>query len=259
MVWDWKEAARRTPMYAVWRSRRDIQDLRRWTDRDQAAAAFYEPFVTAGSICFDVGATIGNRLKVFRRLGARVVAVEPQPRCAKVLRAVFGRDRDVILVEAALGAQAGRAELHVGTAHTIATLSSEWMRHVQATGRFSSAAWRTTISVPLTTLDALIGSHGEPAYVKIDVEGFEESVLAGLSRPVPVISFEFTPEHLDATMRCLDRVESLGSYEGCFTLGESFAFDPSGWSPLPDLRRRLERHRQDRELFGDVFVRRVQP
>ena len=256
MDWDWRDVARRTPIYGLWRARRDIQALRQWTDRDRDAAAFYEPFVTAGSTCFDIGANIGNRLKIFRRLGARVVAVEPQPRCAKVLRAVYGKDPDAIVIEAAVGAEAGRAELHVGTAHTIATLSSEWKRRVQETGRFSSAAWRTTISVPVTTLDALIGSHGEPAFVKIDVEGFEESVLAGLSRPVRAMSFEFTPEHLDATMRCLDRVESLASYEGCHTLGESFSFDPAGWSPLSDLRRRLERYRHEFRLVGDVFVRR---
>ena len=31
-----------------------------------------------------------------------------------------------------------------------------------------------------------------PSFIKIDVEGFEDQVLAGLTRQVPALSFEFT-------------------------------------------------------------------
>lgn len=43
-------------------------------DRD-----FYRQFVQPGALVFDVGAHVGNRLRVLRQLGARVVAVKPQP------------------------------------------------------------------------------------------------------------------------------------------------------------------------------------
>jgi hypothetical protein len=39
----------------------------------------YAGFVGAGDLVFDIGGHVGDRVASFRRLGARVVAVEPQP------------------------------------------------------------------------------------------------------------------------------------------------------------------------------------
>ena len=64
-------------------------------DRPRAAAMdrLYSRFVWPGDLVFDVGAHVGDRVASFRRLGARVVAVEPQPGLAKVLRLLYGRSR----------------------------------------------------------------------------------------------------------------------------------------------------------------------
>jgi hypothetical protein len=109
----------------------------------------------------------------------------------------------------------------------------------------------------VTTLDQLVARFGEPAYIKIDVEGFEDSVLAGLSHPVNALSFEFTPEYLEATASCLSRVAALGRYEGTFSLGESLYMDEGGWTSPADVLNRLARYRGDATTFGDVFVRRI--
>src|SRR5258707_6790810 len=99
-----KRLLQKTFVYRWLRSARAVRQLAQWTPHDQEMLEFYGGFVAAGQTCFDVGANIGNRVKILLRLGARVVAVEPQRECARVLKAVFGRNPNFVLVEKALGA-----------------------------------------------------------------------------------------------------------------------------------------------------------
>src|SRR5215475_10206863 len=82
-------------------------------DRKRAAAMdrLYGNFVRSGDLVFDVGAHVGDRIASFRRLGARVVAVEPQRSMVKALRLLYGRDRSVTIEPFAVGARPGKARL----------------------------------------------------------------------------------------------------------------------------------------------------
>lgn len=169
---------------------------------------FYRELIRPGDLCFDIGANLGQKTWLFLDAGAKVIAVEPQPSCLDVLHRSFGKRRDVEIVPAALASEEGQAELFLCDAtSTISTMS----RRFKSDGRFSSSfSWKQTIVVPTTTLDALVRRFGVPAYCKIDVEGYELSVLAGLSRPLPLISFEFSRELMDVARDCIARLERLG-------------------------------------------------
>ena len=209
--------------------------------RDRAMDALYRRFVKPGDLALDIGSHVGDRIASFRRLGARVVALEPQPDCARVVRAVYAGDTDVTLVEAACGPQPGRLRLHINSANpTVTTASREFVQAADGAGGWEGQVWDREIEVPVTTLDQLIAAHGRPAFVKIDVEGFEADVLDGLSQPVPMLSFEFTTIQRDVAQRCLDALAKLGPYRFDLALGESQQMTFNRWISQDEMAAHIE-------------------
>jgi FkbM family methyltransferase len=186
----------------------------------------YADFLGPGDLAFDVGAHVGDRTAAFRSLGARVVAVEPQRRLAAVLRLLHGRDSGVTVLRAALGAADGSAHLLINSANpTVATLSPAFVAAARCATGWESQEWDGAEAVPVTTMDALIEAHGRPTFVKIDVEGHEAEVLAGLSKPPPALSFEIVTAARDAALAALARARDLGYRRFRFSPGESH-----GWT-----------------------------
>ena len=210
----------------------------------------YAEFVASGDLVFDVGANVGGRVSVFRALGARVVAVEPQSSCIEKLRAEWGDDQQVYIEPVAVAAREGTADLHLADVSTISTLDTSWI-DTTSTGRFSDHRWNGIEVVQTTTLDRLIETHGVPAFCKIDVEGFELEAIRGLAQPLAAISFEYTREFDHRVTDCVRHLDDLGMTLFNYSSGESARL--RGY-------HRLHRRRSGpwRRALGDRLSRRHQ-
>jgi len=218
----------------------------------RAELRFYRRFIRAGDLCFDIGANLGQKTSLFLDAGARVVAVEPQPDCVEILRRGVARRGDVEIVPVALAAADGQAELFL--CDETSTLSSMSKRFI-STMRFAPFfSWRRTIAVPTTTLDRLIDQYGLPAYCKIDVEGYEASVLEGLTRPVPMVSFEFSREFADEARKCTRRLRTIGPFKFDFVPNKATEWLVGDWIDDETLFGRLE-SLADPLLVGEIYAR----
>jgi FkbM family methyltransferase len=198
--------------------------------RNAAMDALYRRFLRPGELVFDIGAHVGDRVAAFRRLQARVVAIEPQPALVRTLRLLYGRDPDVIIEATAVGHEPGAVDLSLNLDNpTVATASSDFIAAASGASGWEGQAWTSSIRVPLTNIDALIAKHGTPAFIKIDVEGFEAEALGGLGRAVPALSFEFTTIQRDVAQACIQRCAELGYTKFNAVLGESQSFEHAEW------------------------------
>jgi FkbM family methyltransferase len=227
--------------------------------RQRRLRGLYAGFVSPGDLVFDIGAHAGNRTRAFAAMGCRVVAVEPQPDFARLLRALFAKSPRVTIVEAAVGATAGRSALSISErTPTVTTLDDRWR---DARGRepdFSFVRWDHRVEVETTTLDALIERFAVPAFVKIDVEGGEPGVLAGLSHAVASLSFEYLPRALDYACRCTERLSALGPYVFNWSAGESSRLATHQWMTAAELMAALATPEALRRP-GDVYARLAAP
>jgi FkbM family methyltransferase len=221
-------------MGETWRTLRGIvRSLRIYYSGPERRAlmhALYGQFVKPGDLVFDVGAHVGDRIAAFRRLGARVVAIEPQPALVKALRLLYGRDRCVTIEPLAVARSSGIADLKLNLDNpTVATASDAFVEATHDVPGWEGQSWTKTIRVPVVTLDALIERHGKPAFIKVDVEGLEAEVLAGLSHTTPALSFEFTTILPGVAANCIVRCAALGYARYNAILGEKHVFVHPHW------------------------------
>jgi FkbM family methyltransferase len=245
-------------MRETWRTLHGVvRSLRIYYGNSKRRAAMdrlYRHFVEPGDLVFDLGAHVGDRVAAFRRLGARVVAVEPQPALIKTLRLLYGRDHAVTVEAVAVGEREGTVDLALNLDNpTVSTASRAFLRAADGAPGWEGQSWIRTVRVPMTTLDALVARHGKPSFVKIDVEGFEAEALSGLTHPVPALSFEFTLIQREIAHACLERCATLGYSRYNAAIGESQILAHRDWVSAAQMAAWLRQLPKEANS-GDIYA-----
>ncbi len=214
---------------------------------------FFSALIKEGDLVFDIGANVGDMTALYLELGARVISVEPQEECLRILDRRFGQNPRVSIVPTAIGALDGEHEFMISDIRSpISSMSRQWITAVKSSGRFLRYDWSRTITVPVTTLDSLIELHGEPDFCKIDVEGFEAEVLSGLSRPLTNLSFEYHIEFLEHAFDCFALLRRLGTYRFNYTVESRMVMESPCWMGEQEICQKL-RSLTCSSLQGDIY------
>jgi FkbM family methyltransferase len=244
-----RQIAMRTPVYYPARDVFLAVFDPRTRQRIARAKALYSQFINSGDLVFDVGANNGSYTEIFLEMGGRVVAVEPNPACArKVLRLHWAGWLKV--EQAAAGDQEGWAEMQMGRHDSISTLSGEFADNYKQTRPHAFAA---NLRVPVTTLDALAARYGVPRFVKVDAEGLDDRVIQGMNFRPDALSFEFLPQLPHVAKRALDLLGDDYVYN--FTPGTDFRLSLGEWPDKAGMESYLE-HVQFTHSNADVLARR---
>jgi FkbM family methyltransferase len=238
----------------AWGIARSLWIYYRSPGRRRRMDRLYARFVRPGDLVFDIGAHVGDRTAAFCRLGCRVIAVEPQPPLVGLLHKFYGHTATVMIAPVAVAASPGNIELMINSTNpTLTTASPLFVASAAHARGWRREHWGRRLRVPAVTLDQLIERHGEPSFLKLDVEGFEDKALAGLSRPIRALSFEFTTIARGVAARCLARCQELGPYVFNAAYGETQRLVFADWVDGETMARWLEAL-PDRINSGDIYA-----
>jgi len=214
---------------------------------------FYASLLPPGALVFDIGANVGTMTRIFSSLGARVIAVEPNPDCARHIELTTS-PKTVEVLQAAVGEASGVGVLTISDRKDkMSSMSADWRDAVSKQNTDYVGMWKRELTVPIVTLDALIQRYGRPSYIKIDVEGYEEQALKGLSQAAPLLSFEFNRVFLGPALQSLNS-KSLEGAAFNYTLVDPVKFEIEDWVGKEELITRLTAMPRGSGL-GDIFAR----
>ena len=222
-------------------------------DTHKARLLLYSQFIKPGDLCFDIGANFGNRTSVFLELGAKVVALEPQANCIAYLNKKFANK--AIFLQKGAGEKNEIKDFYVSEKYNeLSSFSKNWLNTLK--DRVGETTFDKIEKIEMVTIDTLIEEYGKPAFIKIDVEGFEDKVLKGLTKNFTYLSFEFAvPEMLNNLITCLQIIHHnypLATYN--FSVGEKSTITNKTWATFTEMIALVNQNNFITNYAGDIYV-----
>jgi FkbM family methyltransferase len=134
----------------------------------------------------DIGANVGQFATEIRAIlpNTKIISFEPLPDCFSKLKEIAANDKNMFCFNFAIGENNEVLSLNINQSSATSSLlrSSNYLKN-----NFPESDTVDTIQVPVKTLDSLNLELNEPTLLKIDVQGYEKSVLKGALKSLPFI------------------------------------------------------------------------
>jgi FkbM family methyltransferase len=164
------------------------------------------------NLLFDIGANRGDATSAGIDKGfKKIISIEPAPITFSTLVRTFIYTDSVIPLKLAVGSTNNElVEFYECVEDGLSTTEKAWL--TDPSMPYNGKQFRTIAAITCT-LDYLIDYYGVPDLVKIDVEGAESEVFAGLTKKPKNLAFEWTIETLDQHIEQLHRLKKVNGYK----------------------------------------------
>lgn len=253
-----KRAVLQTPLFVpvrdAYRTIFNLRAKRALVELSGFYSRFFVPFETV----FDVGALQGEYSEALALGQAKVIAIEPNPayhpRLTSLARWYNDRLCSITNEFCAAGEFEGSADLNVCSNPLYSTLlpaTSDWLTGPD----YEGVHWTRKVTVPVHTLDTIAEKHGQPSFVKIDVEGFEFQVLRGMSFKPRNLSFEFGSRRKSLAIDCISLLGSRG-YRFNPIIGRELRLQSTRWMTEAEAKAWIDSIVPEVVEYGDMFASR---
>ena len=208
---------------------------------------FYKKLINKNDLCFDIGANIGQKSKLFLSLNAKVIAFEPQTKCIKYLDKINHPNFEFYPL--GVGGKNKKKQLHLANHIEVATFSNKMIDFYTT----NSLKWNNIEEVQVKKLDTLIKEFGLPNFCKIDTEGYELDIISNLSYTIPMIEFEFNEAFIEDTLKIISILDKKNTAYN-YILNENPKFILENWVEADKMRLIINEMPKEK-LHGNIFVK----
>ncbi len=180
------------------------------------------------TLVLDVGANTGQFARRLRRGGykGRIVCFEPVAETFRRLEQRMRGDAGVTAVQAALGAVAGEASIHLAADPETASMLASSPRLLDAAPGSRNVG---TQAVRVETLDGVLSRWQQPGdriFLKVDTQGYEQAVLDGARASLPGIDM------VQLELSLVPLYEGAPSLRSMLARMEALGFEPAWFEPV---------------------------
>jgi hypothetical protein len=163
----------------------------------------------------------------------------------------------VIVLKCAVGPENALKSINVCNSEYFSTFDEDQIRLLSKQGESRNLEWYKKEEVQMYTLDKLIELYGLPDFCKIDVEGYESSVFEGLSKKIPLISFEYNTLFINKAIDCIMKINKLGKgkYGFNFTRYVKGELGSSKWMNSQEIIAVIKNFVGEKMEFGDIYAK----